>query len=149
MAEIAASASRLTGRTVWLWGDHMAFRVSGADTGGAYSVLDYMMAPGSGSGTHLHNNEDESFYVLEGALTFQIEDQRVEVPSGSFVKIPRGARHSFANAVDGTTRALIILTPAGLEGFFEELGRMAEANPAGPPPRDEFLALAERYNLVF
>jgi|GEM_PF-5926405 len=53
------------GKTVSLGGGStMTFRVSGDDTGGAYSVLEYLAAPGAGSAMHLHRNEDESFFIL-------------------------------------------------------------------------------------
>lgn len=58
--------------------------------------------------------------MLEGLFTFTIGTDEVEVAPGGWVYVPRGTRHGFTASADA--RALILVTPAGLEGFFAELG---------------------------
>jgi quercetin dioxygenase-like cupin family protein len=134
--------------TVSLWADEMTFSVTGEETGGAYAILEYIAAPGSGSPFHVHHNEDESFYIVAGTMTFQLGESKVEAAPGSFVFIPRGLVHAFVNKGSEGVRSLVILSPAGLETFFKELGELAKAYPEGAP-REVFLTLAGKYDLDF
>jgi quercetin dioxygenase-like cupin family protein len=134
--------------TVSLWADRMTFNVTGEETGGAYAILEYVAAPGSGSPFHVHRNEDESFYILAGTMTFQLGESKFEAVPGSFVRIPRGLVHAFVNQGVEHVRSLVILSPAGLERFFKELGELAGNYPEGAP-REAFLTLARKYNLDF
>ena len=134
--------------TIWLWGDQMVIKVHGAATGGAYAVLEYTALPGHGAGRHVHQNEEETFYILEGALTFQFDEEQVRATVGQLVRIPRGRYHAFVNAAPEPLRALVILTPAGLERYFEEMGTLAQQYPDGPP-RETALAIARKYNVIF
>ena len=137
------------GKTVSLGGGStMTFRVSGKDTGGAYSVLEYLAAPGAGSAMHVHYNEDESFFILEGAITFQLGSEKTRATPGTFIHIPKGLRHAFVNAEAQPARSIVILTPAGLVYFFAELSELLKTYPTGPPP-DVVQALTDRYNLDF
>jgi len=60
---------------------------------------------------HLHRNDDEAWYVLEGTLGFIRGDERLEAPAGSAVLVPRGVAHSYWNAGDGAARYVLVLTP--------------------------------------
>ena len=133
---------------IWLWGDRMVIKAHGTATGGAYAVLEYTALPGHGAGRHVHQNEEETFYILEGALTFQFDAEPLRATVGQLVRIPRGQYHAFVNAEPEPLRALIILTPAGLEGYFEEMGALARQYPDGPP-RETALAVAAKYGVIF
>lgn len=133
---------------IWLWGDQMVIKAHGAETGGAYAVLEYTALPGHGAGRHVHQNEEETFYILEGALTFQFDEETVRATVGQLVRIARGRYHAFVNAEPESLRALVILTPAGLERYFEEMGALARQYPNGPP-RETALAIARKYNVIF
>jgi hypothetical protein len=87
---------------------------------------------------HTHTREDEAFYVLEGELTFQVGDQTINAPVGTFVFSPRGIQHSFRVTSETNARRLTLITPAGFEEFFKT-----------PPPSDPtaMRALAERFGL--
>ena len=136
------------GETVSLESSNMTFRVTGEDTGGAYSVLEYLAAPGAGSPMHSHTNEVESFYILEGAMTFQLGNQKTRATPGTFVTIPVGLRHAFVNAESEPSRSLVILTPSGLEYFFLEMSQLLETYPEGLPEA-VFLELSQKYGLDF
>jgi len=64
---------------------------------------------------HVHADEDDSFYVLEGELTFTVEDDEVLAGPGTFVLVPPGVRHTFANRGDGVVRMLNVHAPAGFD----------------------------------
>jgi quercetin dioxygenase-like cupin family protein len=138
-----------TPEVIPLWGSTIIVRVPGEATGGAYSVLEYHAPPGAGSGPHTHTNEDESFYVLDGALTVQLGEETIRVEPGGFVNIPVGTRHAFVSAESRPLKSLVLLRPAGLEGYFRELGAIAAADPDAPPSRDDLIRLAEKYRLKF
>jgi quercetin dioxygenase-like cupin family protein len=92
-------------------------------TNGRFEVIEY-----AGPATpppHVHRQREEAFYILEGSFRFVLGDQSVEAPVGSFIFIPRGTRHGFT--APAGSRALLFIAPAGLEGFFEELGQGLEA----------------------
>jgi hypothetical protein len=83
------------------------------------------VAPGEGPPLHVHADEDEILYVLEGTLRFVLEDEDV-APPGSFVFVPRGARHTWQNVGDGPSRLLVLFVPAGMEAFFERFGQLPD-----------------------
>jgi mannose-6-phosphate isomerase-like protein (cupin superfamily) len=136
-----------TGETVEFGGNLMTFLAVGSDTNGAYSVAHYTAQPGSGAPLHLHHNEVESFYILEGAMTFRLGEQRVRATANECVTIPRLTPHAFANAEDTPAKMLVILTPAGLENYFAELSALV--HQPGGPTGEQIDALNEKYNLDF
>ena len=74
------------------------------------------MAPGrDGPGAHVHKDEDDSFYVLEGEITFGLGDEEVVAPPGTFVLVPPGVEHTFANRSSEPARILNIHAPAGFD----------------------------------
>jgi quercetin dioxygenase-like cupin family protein len=104
-----------------LQGEKIHFLLSGQDTAGALALFIDETPPGAGPPLHVHRNEDETFYVLEGELEIQVNEERFTAPAGSTAFLPRGIPHSFANLGTQTARSLVVLTPAGLEGFFAEV----------------------------
>jgi mannose-6-phosphate isomerase-like protein (cupin superfamily) len=74
------------------------------------------MAPGRhGPEPHEHRDEDDVFYVLEGELTFDVGSGEVPAPAGTFVLVPPGVRHTFANRTAEPVRVLNIHAPAGFD----------------------------------
>jgi mannose-6-phosphate isomerase-like protein (cupin superfamily) len=117
------------------------FMIDGADTAGRLSVVEHTLAPHVLAGPlHYHSREDEYSYVLEGRLGALLGDQEVFAGPGDLVFKPRGQWHTFWNPGDTPTRILELITPAGLEDLFRELGTAGvEMDPASLP------ALAARY----
>jgi mannose-6-phosphate isomerase-like protein (cupin superfamily) len=64
---------------------------------------------------HAHDDEDDSFYVLEGELTFTVNGQEVVAGPGTFVLVPPGVRHTFANRGDAVSRVVNVHAPAGFD----------------------------------
>ena len=74
------------------------------------------MTPGrEGPSAHTHADEDDAFYVLDGELIFTVEDEDVPAPAGTFVLVPPGVRHTFANRTSTPVRILNIHAPAGFD----------------------------------
>jgi mannose-6-phosphate isomerase-like protein (cupin superfamily) len=79
---------------------------------------------------HLHERDDEAWYVLEGALAFRRDDETIEAPAGSAVVVPAGAAHTYWNAGEGRARYLIVMPPrvasliAALHEPFEDIDEL-------------------------
>jgi mannose-6-phosphate isomerase-like protein (cupin superfamily) len=102
-------------------GGRMILKALDQETGGAYSLHENILPPGSpGPRPHIHHKHEEAFYVLEGELTMRVEAHTITAPVGSFVVVPRGAVHQPSNPGAQPTRVLLIFSPAGMERFFEE-----------------------------
>ena len=117
------------------------------ETGGALSLVALTGLPGSGPGPHL-DPWQESFYVLEGELTFRHERDgavhTVVAGAGDAVSIPPGAGHAFSVSSTEPARYLIISTPAGIDTFFADAGEPIERPelPSEPPAVDRERLLA-------
>jgi quercetin dioxygenase-like cupin family protein len=120
------------GRALWALGERIALKATGAQTGGAFTLLEDLVAAGGEPPPHLHEREDEAYYLLEGYLRVTVGERTLDAGPGSFIYLPRAVPHSW-KVVDGdTARFLALFAPSGIEGFFERLGRPAQA--ATPPP---------------
>lgn len=69
----------------------------------------------SGPGAHVHRDEDDAFYVLEGELVFVVDGDEVVAGPGTFVLVPPGVEHDFANRSDEIVRVLNVHAPAGFD----------------------------------
>jgi mannose-6-phosphate isomerase-like protein (cupin superfamily) len=120
------------GQQRWFFGMLAEVKASAADTAGQYSLLEITAPAGLQTPLHVHYNEDEGFYVLEGSVTIEVGDETVELSSGQHAFGPRNIPHRFTVGPDGA-RMLWVLTPGGFEDFVEEASVPAEA-PTVPPP---------------
>src|SRR6187551_2675519 len=112
------------GEAFWLLGMLQTVKIGRADTGGAYGMLEIVVPPGLGSPWHVHPEEDEWFYVLDGALTVWVGDAKVELKSGGFAFGPKGVPHTFYGTAP-VTRALVGFAPMQFEGFLRAVGHPA------------------------
>ena len=114
-------------------------KISGRENGDAFEVIEY--GGPAAPPPHIHREHEEGFYILEGAFTFTLRENQFDAPAGSFVFVPKGTRHGF-KPTEGA-RALLIIVPAGLEGFFRELGDGLASGKSGVEMR---AALAGKYD---
>jgi len=133
-------------------GDVYTILVGGEDTGGAYCMLEATVPPGSGPPLHLHEREDESFYLLEGEMTFSVGDRTVTAKPGAFVHLPKNTPHCFKNNSTAPVRVLIHCAPAGFDQFMREFAHPLPSRHAAPVPPtaadiEKLLALAPKYGL--
>ena len=106
-------------------------RASAETTGGAVTIIEEV-PPLLDTPLHVHSNEDELFYILEGEHIVQRGDEEVRVGPGDAIFLPRGVPHSQRRVVPGEGRHLAVCTPAGLEEFFRDLARAHEEGRLGP-----------------
>jgi quercetin dioxygenase-like cupin family protein len=121
------------GEAFWLLGMLQTVKIGRDDTGGAYGLLEIVVPEGLGSPWHVHPEEDEWFYVLEGQLTFWVGDARLSLTADSFAFGPKGVPHTFY-AEAGDARALVGFAPMQFEGFQREVGVRATERVLPPPP---------------
>jgi len=134
---------RGTGAAYWGPGELMTFLATGEETNGAYFLAEISVVPGGGTPPHIHRREDESFHVLEGELTIRVGEDTITASAGDFAFLPRDIAHSFQNTGQGNAKALVLVTPAGLEGFFTEVFEPAtDRSAVPPPPTGELIARA-------
>ena len=122
-----------TGTAYWGPGELMTFLITGEESGGALFMSEISVASGGGTAPHIHQHEDEAFRLLEGTLTIQVGGDTITASAGDFAFLPRGIAHSFRNAGECDAKALVLITPAGLEGFFKEVFEPATDRSAVPP----------------
>ena len=103
-------------------------RISSSQTDGAYCVCEMTTMPGDGVSRHVHDRDEEFYYILEGAYEMEAGEERFTAEAGSVVVIPRDVPHQFRNAGNVPARALMIFRPGG---FDELLGEMRQAAAAG------------------
>jgi quercetin dioxygenase-like cupin family protein len=132
------------GKVLDVLGDTVTIKVTGEDTDGIYTLVQTVSPPQGGPPLHLHHREDEAFYVLEGEFEVQCGENKIRAVPGSFVLAPREIPHTFRNINSGLSKILIIVTPAGIEKFFEELSELAQQ---GLPDIEKVKEIAHRYEI--
>ena len=105
-------------------------KASADTTGGAFTIIEEHEPVDTR--LHVHENEDELFFVLEGEHVFQVGDEEFQVGPGGLVFAPRGVPHAQRRVVPRTGRILVLASPAGFEGFFRELAEADRAGALGP-----------------
>ena len=141
------------GEGVWLGvlGSLHRCLATGQATDGAYAAIEVKAFPGLGPPPHIHHRESEMFYVLEGQFELLCGERTVQARPGSFVHIPRGTLHTYKCIGNEPGRFLVVITPAGFEKFFEEIGHPVEDTFSEPPidPADfeKVMKLAPKYHM--
>lgn len=111
-------------------GAEFVVRASADTTGGAFSIVEEI-AP-LDTPRHVHQREDELFFVLEGEHVFEVGDEAFRVGPGGLAFGPRGVPHAQRRIVPRTGRVLTMCSPAGFEGFFRELAAAEREGSIGP-----------------
>ena len=127
------------------------FMVWGEESGGGFSLVEHPIPPrGLAAPLHRHAREDEYSYVIEGRMGAQLGEDVVYAGPGDLVFKPRGQWHTFWNAGDEPCRILEIISPAGFEHYFEELGdAMAKQSASHPGAALATSDLPSRYAIEF
>jgi mannose-6-phosphate isomerase-like protein (cupin superfamily) len=122
-------------------GDEYRYLATGDDTDGEYFLVEAIVPPEGGPPFHIQTREEEAFYILEGELTFYGEDGEVVAGPGTYLNIPKGAKHRFRNNRDQTAKMLFFFAPAGIEALFDALAEMDE-------PKGDFKSVIEALNVL-
>ena len=100
--------------SVWYSGHLLTFLATGKDTQGRFALLEFVSRKGNVPPPHIHSREEETFYIVEGEMTFSVGGQTIKGTPGTLIFLPRNVAHSFEIESE-QGRALVLLTPAGLE----------------------------------
>ncbi len=139
------------GKSFWVGPEFITLKIRGNDTQEAYALSEVTTLPQGGLPPHIHMEHDEAYYILEGEYFFQdiTNDKSYRAIPGSFINISRGTVHAYQNVGSSKGKYLLIHTPAGLEGFFEELG-MPSLDKNNPPSEgfseEQLHKVAQKYS---
>ena len=140
MNEEDGAASRIfgleegEGEARWWLGVSLAtIKATGKETGGRYTLVEVLEPEGEEAPLHVHHNEDEAFWVLEGELTFEVGDETIKASPGSFLFGPKDVPHRYT-VESGPARLLFVLSPAGFEEFIYATSEPAKERTLPPPP---------------
>jgi mannose-6-phosphate isomerase-like protein (cupin superfamily) len=131
------------GTSWWFLDTLMTIKAGAPQTHGGFTLIDCRAPAGFGPPLHVHRDEDEGFYVLDGQLAVRCGEQSWTATEGSFVLLPRGVPHAFAVTGGRDCRLLQITSPAKFEGFVAEAGRPAQSLRLPEPSMPDVAALAE------
>ena len=141
-------------RSVWYSGWLLTFLATGEDTNGQFASMEQVARKGNVPPRHIHHREDETFYVVEGEMTFSVGDRMIKATAGTMVFAPRDIAHSFT--IDSEqVRVLVMVSPAGAEGFFKACSVPAPSLTLPPPAElpyseiQKMMALAPKYGFEF
>ena len=96
------------------------FKADGPETDDKYCVSEWSVEPGaSGPGPHHHDENVELFLVTEGTMAFLVGEEWIDAPAGTFLRIPAGMTHDFANRTEAPARAFNVFIPGGFDAPFE------------------------------
>lgn len=134
------------GKTWNIFGLEIVQKISTEDTDDSYAVIMSTTPPGSGPPLHIHQNEEEIFYVVKGEYEFSYGEEIETLRNGDMIILPRGIPHGFKNI--GSTDALLLntISPGGFEKFFDEVDELPKDQPIDPK---ELAFIAGKYGLVF
>jgi quercetin dioxygenase-like cupin family protein len=140
------------GRSYYFGQDLYTFKAVGEETGEASTLCEVIVAPGGGAPTHRHNGLNESFYVQDGEIEFQLDDRTFVATAGTFLHSPKGQLHRFTNTTATPAKMLVWITPAGFEKFMAEVGKAVngEITPVAslsPEDIDKILTTAPKYGI--
>lgn len=137
-APVTLVRRRDEGRATWMLNGLVVTKATVAETGGAYGLMEHLLTPAANPPLHVHTDEEEGFYVLDGELELEVDGARVHAVPGTFALVPRGAVHRFRVLTD-TARVLVLASApggapgGGVEAFFDAVGEPAPA-PVLPEP---------------
>jgi len=133
------------GKPLPVVGDEVTIKIASRDTGGAFTVFEDVTPPRAGPPLHLHNVQDEWWYIVEGNYLFEVDGKEIHAGPGATVFAPKGSRHTFMNVGDAPARSLITVVPGGLDLFFEDLS--AAAHTADPPDNEVVARIFHQHGL--
>lgn len=120
--------------------------VTGSVTEGRFALIEVVEKGGVEHPLHVHSREDELVCVLDGLVSFHLDGQWVERKTGEILLFPRGREHTYAVGPEGA-RLLVLMTPAGLEGYYQELAQ-PERGPCEYQDAERLVVVAARYGVT-
>ena len=127
------------GDHIWFSGTLMTVKAGGEQTRHGFTLIEVTTPPRFVVPPHIHEDEEEAFYILEGQLRVTCGGDTSTLGPGDFVMMPRGIPHTCSTLGDARVRLLQITAPAGFERFILDGGEPA-AEPTVPPPGEANVA---------
>lgn len=127
----------------------LTLKVTAAENGGTYTLMEAVVPPGSGAGLHRHPTYDDVHFVLEGHYKCQLGEEILELGPGEMMFAPRGTPHSFKSVGPEIGRELIISSPGGIfEAFIAEVTE-SQVNTGGPNSgaAKDYRSIAAKYGI--
>ncbi|HVO53030.1 MAG TPA: quercetin 2,3-dioxygenase [Solirubrobacterales bacterium] len=133
----------------WWKTGRISTKVTGEQTGGSFSQIESIDPRGTATPLHLHRNEEEAFYVLEGELSVLVDGEWMELTAGDLALVPRNVPHAYV-VTSERARMLVTFSPAGFEAAFAEIGVPVAESPQPPvetviPSPQEMVAAFDPY----
>ena len=121
-AEFVAAGKDRSGTPVAMGFSSLGYKVAGEQTSGGLFVMEHVgLAKGGGPPRHLHHEQEEWFYVIEGEIVAEVGKERFRLKAGDSVFAPRRLPHAYLYVAEKPGRLLIAFTPAGkMEAYFRE-----------------------------
>ena len=132
-----------SGKAVGVLGARSRFKVTSAETGGAYAILVQEVPPGVGPPLHVHRHETEVFYILEGQFEVTVGGKKVPAPPGTNAVCPRDIPHTFRNVGPTPGKLLLTVIPGRFADYFIEVDGLPDHN------KETIRALAAKYGCEF
>jgi quercetin dioxygenase-like cupin family protein len=133
-------------RTLSLYDVQFRYGITSAETDGRLALLEVTIPPRTLVKPHAHSKEDEFSLVLSGPIGVRLGERTIEdVPTGSWLAKPRSVPHAMWNVSDQPARVLEVVSPAGLESYFEKIAPVLQEH--GPEWTERFYELANEYGL--
>lgn len=124
------------GERMWFaGGGAFTWKATAAETGGAFILMEDRMQGGKVTPFHLHPDQDEAIYVLEGELLVDVEGDQQRVGTGGFFFAPRGVAHAFM-VTSESAHVLGLQTPGTGESFYREAGEPVDSEADAARPAD-------------
>ncbi len=108
-------------KAIWFLGTLIEIKATGKETGGTFGLIEELNPPVEGPPLHIHHNEDETFYILEGEVTFYCGEKTINAKPGAYVFLPRGIPHKYKVEGNQPARMLTIMFLLGLNSFLLNL----------------------------
>ncbi len=138
------------GDAIWFANGLYVVKAAAAETRDAFTLIEVQLPAGEGPPPHIHHDEEEGFYILEGELTVNCGEQSWTATPGMFAFLPRGIPHSFRVSEAGPAKMLQLTSPAQFERFAADVGEPATSMTL-PEPTDidvpKVLGIAPKYGI--
>ncbi len=132
-------------KTVMLGPDPYMFAITGADNDGHFDFIIATITYLQGPPLHIHHEQDDTFFILEGTLTLQVGDDLVDLHPGDLASAPKGTPHAFVNVHKEPARTINIMTPGGFDRTLEAFAAL----PPGQPDQQVLDELAQKHKTEF
>ena len=117
------------GKRIMLGPDPWVVRAASAETDNRFTLVEGVVSYLQGPPLHVHQDQDDTMFILRGTLKFQVGDEVFDANAGDLVSAPKGVPHTFTNVTQEPVQLINVMTPGGFDRLLEDLAVM----PPGPP----------------